>query len=278
MKSDGSQTIVALVDTSVQVDRVKTAARRDRIDELLSGYDLRVTTTIALLEFKATVIQECITIHNALRRDGRFTAVRDALVESGHRQHRLRAHIFNNLLNTFAASSFEVTPEQDRRLAEKARLHLGDQIPLLYRWFRSESVDAILDKKIGCTRANEPPQKRNVAFSTNLPRCKRGSNKWYRVEDLVRAEGPALSAALQSIPDRPEQINRAISLFDRVRGQPEIDVSHSECRSAGDTLIALEACDHASHVLSTNATEWELLARCLGLEFVRVDYPNERKK
>ena len=173
--------MVALLDTSVQVDRVKMNSRRQQIALLLEQFNFVVTTCIALLEFKATVIQECVTIYNSLRHDGRFTVVRDSLVESQHPQHKLRAHIFNNLLHTFAKSSFEVTDAEDRRSAEKARLLLEDQIPRLYGWFRS-SVDAVLDHKIGCTRALEGPEKKKAAFATNLPICRRGKNKSCRVE------------------------------------------------------------------------------------------------
>ncbi|MGH7137945.1 MAG: hypothetical protein ACREHD_19525, partial [Pirellulales bacterium] len=66
-----------LLDTSIQIDRIKTGARRRRIDQLLSGFRLRLSTDISLLEFKATVIEQCITIHAELRRKQRFTAVRD---------------------------------------------------------------------------------------------------------------------------------------------------------------------------------------------------------
>ena len=57
---------VALLETTIQVDRCKTAVRRRALDELLTGYDWWLATSITLLEFKATIIQECVTIHNQL--------------------------------------------------------------------------------------------------------------------------------------------------------------------------------------------------------------------
>ncbi len=269
---------VALLDTSVQIDRVKTAARNRHVENLLTQFGLTVATGISLLEFKATIIQECITIHNALRRDGRFTAVRDALIESLHPQHRLRAHIFNNLLTIFAASSFEVSEEDDRRLAEKARLHLEGQIPKLYKWFRRKSVDAILDEPIQCTRAEEPPLRKKAAFSANLPICKRGKNKRCRVEEFIRLYGEELVSVLRLSVHGSHQLERTGQLFDTVRDDPKADLSHSQCRSAGDCLIALEGKDHATHAMSTNAAEWEPISKVLGYEFVKVEYSDERRK
>jgi hypothetical protein len=46
---------VALLDTTIQIDRLKTAERRASIDSLLAQFDFAVTTSICLLEFKASV-------------------------------------------------------------------------------------------------------------------------------------------------------------------------------------------------------------------------------
>ena len=57
-----------LLDTTVQLDRCKTQSRRQKLDALLCGFEWRFSTGLSLVEFKATIIQECITIHNQLRR------------------------------------------------------------------------------------------------------------------------------------------------------------------------------------------------------------------
>src|SRR5438067_4136307 len=125
----------ALLDTTVQLDRRKTESRNQKLETLLAGFGWRFSTGISLVEFKATVIQECLTIHNQLRRTGaRFTRVRDALLEKHGQQISLRAHIFNNLISVFG-SSFEITEERDLLLAEKVRLQLESIIPRLYAWF-----------------------------------------------------------------------------------------------------------------------------------------------
>jgi hypothetical protein len=118
---DQSHPPVALLDTSVQIDRKKMGGRTAHLQQILAEFPVAVTTSICLLEFKATLIQECITIHDNLRLRKRFTVVRDSLLEKKQRQVSLRAHIFNNLLITYA-SSFNVTEEEDERLATKARL------------------------------------------------------------------------------------------------------------------------------------------------------------
>jgi hypothetical protein len=266
----------ALLDTTVQLDRVKTAARKQRLDAILAEFDWKFAASMSLVEFKATIIQECITIHNQLRRRGaRFTQVRDALLEKQHRQLSLRMHIFNNLLNVWG-SSFEIDAEADRRLAEKARLALENSIPRLYRWFAQESVDAVLKDQLRCNRAEEPPRKKQAAFETNLPICRRGVNKTCRVEELIRREGRRVVEQLQPHSSSSEQLQRTIEMLESVLGNPHADLSHGDCRRAGDCLIALEAVGVSTHALSSNAREWQPLSVIMGLEFVHITYPEEK--
>jgi len=278
-----SDTPVALLDTSVQIDRNKMAGRSARIEQLLSQFPVTVTTSICLLEFKATLIQQCITIHDNLRLRKRFTVVRDSLLEKKHPQVSLRAHIFNNLLDTYA-SSFNITEEEDERLAAKARLKLEHDIPALYDWFVHESVDALLREGIACTRAAERPDKKGrVSFKPNLPRCVRGKNKTCSVEAFIRDHAEFIVPALRRYRDEvgedaSSQLIQALELFEGVVSNPQTELSHGDCRRAGDCLIALEAKGHASHVLSTNAREWEPLEQICRFEFVRVQYPDEKTR
>ena len=273
-------TRVALLDTSVQIDRKKMASRAEHIEQILAGFPLSVSTSICLLEFKATLIQECITIHDNLRLRKRFTVVRDSLLEKSYRQVSLRAHIFNNLFDTYA-SSFDITDQEDERLATKARLKLEHDIPALYDWFVKESVDAILQDRVGCTRASERPDKRGrVTFRPNLSRCVRGKNKTCSIEAFIRSHAEDIVPALwrllaQAGEDKSEHLVRTCELFEAVVNDPELELSHTDCRKAGDCLIALEAKGHATHALSTNAREWAPLSKIVGFEFVHVGYPDE---
>ncbi len=279
MTTPGGNHRVALLDTTVQIDRNKSGHRKARISELLEAYDFTVTTSICLLEFKATLIQECITIHNQLRLKRRFTLVRDALTESRHRQARLRSHIFNNLLLVYA-SSFRVTEQQDERLAEKARLRLESVIPRLYGWFKG-SVDAVLPHRIDCTRAGEAPVKKQVSFGVNLPRCSRtgeNANKQCCVEEFIRSHAVPLVDHIRRTSDKSEQLERSLSTIENVLTTPHLDLSHEDCRSMGDCLIALEGEGNATHAISSNSSEWELLSEVIGCEFVRVTYPDERSQ
>ncbi len=228
------------------------------------------------MEFKATIVRECITIHNQLRRRGaKFTQVRDALLEKQGQQISLRSHIFNNYVQ-IAASAFTVSDAADQLLAEKARLLLENVIPRLYQWFAEESVDTVLNTRLSCDRAKEPPRKKTAAFETNLPNCKRGKNKNCRVEEVLREEGPALMRSLDSHLEKSEQLRRAAGVIADVMRDAKADLSHGDCRNAGDCLIALEAKGKATHSLSSNAREWEPLSVALGFTFVRIAYPEEK--
>jgi len=270
---------IALVDNTLQVDRKKGKEREQHIERLLDEFDWTVTTSICLLEFKATLLQEFITIHNKLRSDGRYTVVRDRLTESPHRQAKLRSHIFQNLISVYAPSSFEVTDQQDRELAEKARLLLELHIPQLYKWF-SKSVDTVFRDGTKCTRAEEPPTKgpQRVSFDANLPHCKRGRNKFCRVEAFILEKGPEfvekLHVAISAMGDEDAaQLKGACDVLDSVVRDPNIQLSRGECRRAGDCLIALEGSGLATHALSTNARDWSVVSGLLGLEFVKPEYP-----
>ena len=174
-------------------------------------------------------------------------------MESNHPQTRLRSHIFNNLIQVFPARSpFEITETEDLRLGEKARLQLENVIPELYQWFVEESVDSLLRDRIDCTRASEPPRKKKTAFEANLPVCRRGKNKSCRVEATIRERATDLIERLRPFFESSEQLARACGVFEHVLRNPSADLSHSDCRRAGDCLIALEATDHATHGLSTN--------------------------
>lgn len=274
---------VALLDTTVQVDRQKMGNRRAQIEELLFGFPMKVTTSICLLEFKATIIGECITIHDNLRLRKRFTLVRDSLREKDYRQASLRDHIFDNLVGVFA-SSFDITEDKDERLGTKARLKLQQIIPRLYDWFVTESVDAVLRDGIQCTRAAEKPDKgERVSFRPNLSKCVRGKNKTCMVEGFIRQHAqrvvPALEAIIGDLADtEADQLRKTLGLFCRVAGDDDVELSHGECRNAGDCLIALEGMQHASHAVSTNATEWAHLCEILGMEFLHVRYDGEKTR
>ena len=148
------------LDTTIQIDRKETAERGVAIDNLINQFDFAVTTSICLLRIQgATIIAECITIHDNLRLTGLYTRVADRLTESTHPQAKLRRHIFSNLVNVFAPSSFDVTEAQDRELADQCRLLLESVIVELYTGF-SDGVIGVISTGIDCTRAARHPRRR----------------------------------------------------------------------------------------------------------------------
>lgn len=273
---------VAVLDTTVQIDRRKGRGRRDAVESLLSGFAETIATGIAMVEFKAVLIQECIFIHNQLRRAGsRFTRVRDAISEKQHPQAKLRSHIFNNLI-ILAGSSFELTDEEDCKLAMKARLKLENTIPELYLWFRDTSATVFLNNsRIRCDRAKEPPKKDGVAFAVNLPRCRRGKNKTCNAEELVRQHWPIIKAAMPIFDPADDSVRQLIAqqqVLDAVVADPKFEMSVEDCRRAGDSLICVEVFNIATHSVSTNARDWSVLSPAANMEFVPVTYPEEASR
>ena len=119
------------------------------------------------------------------------------------------------------------------------------------------------------------PGKR-AAFEVNLPECKRGKNKQCHVEKVIRLEAPTLIKSLEPHLAASEQLQKAVDVFQDVLRNTQADLSHGECRKAGDCLITLEARERATHALSSNAREWAPLSLVLGFEFVHITYPEEK--
>ncbi len=88
---------------------------------------------------------------------------------------------------------------------------------------------------------------------------------------LIAALTPHATPAGETNPNQFRKSLDVVELTDKKQ-----ELSHDQCRNAGDCLIALEAEQHATHVLSTNAKEWEIIAPLVGMEFVPVAYPGER--
>lgn len=271
-----------VLDTSIQVDRCKGHFRAHPVEQAIEQFDFSLATAIGLLEFKAVLIGECLAIHARLLAHKHYFWVRGQMCEATYYQSRLRAHIFNVILNVLIDTRIDPlnpTREQEQRMAEKARLHLDRRIPQLYDWFKRNSTNEFIDP-IGCDRAAERPIKRRKRFATNLPECRRNENKTCRIEQFIREDGARILDELKSKVEslrtdsnKLEQLSKTIALFERVIGNNEIELTVDDCRSAGDCLIGMEAIGKASHALSTNAREWEIIAPICGLQFVRMQYP-----
>jgi hypothetical protein len=263
-----------LLDTTMLVDWFKIPHRQVRIRELMREFGWTFTTDIALLEFKAVLIQQLITIHNKLRQLQQFTVARDTICESSHPQSRLRGHIFTNLIN-IRPNPHSITELENARYADKARLRIKAIVPRLFE--EVQTIATQVQRRIKCDRSVEAPRYRTTTFDVTLPRCVRGENKNCGVEEFIRSAVVPRLVELEAIVKSADssQVASACELFKRVQNEADIDLSSSDCRRAGDCMIAIGAEGQATHALSTNAREWEPLAKMIGAEFVRVTYPVE---
>jgi hypothetical protein len=150
-------------------------------------------------------------------------------------------HIFNNMIGVFGYS-FEISEEEDRRLAEEARLLIEPLIPKIFR-----DVQALVDsiqRKVECTRAVEAPRKRIVTFDASIPRCVRGKNKTCCIESFIKDQIlPSLDnikKVASNLGDDGYQFNRACDVFASVAGDGNKELSQDACRRAGDCLIGVK--------------------------------------
>ena len=271
---------LAVIDTTVQIDRRKSKHRMDQIESLLTQFDQTIATGLSLVEFKAVLIQQLITIYNQLRRSGaRLTHVRDVLCEKSHPQSKLRQHIFSNIIAVQIGSSFEVSDEEDQKAALTARLKLEDVIPRIYLWFKEKSASVYWNKQgFACDRADEPPKRKGAVFEATLPNCVRGKNKTCRVEEVIRRKWPTIQTrfpVLDSENREHQQLIKATDLLNAVCSDAKRELSVNDCRNGGDILIAVEVLDVATHSLSTNARDWKVISQSCGFEFVHVRYEGE---
>ncbi|WP_143393284.1 hypothetical protein [Fimbriiglobus ruber] len=247
----------------------------------LAQFGWKFATGITVLEFKATIIEACIFLHQAFRRAAHFSSVVDAVTESAHRQQALRLHIIHNMLQIVHGVP-PTMPNREVQMAEMAAEQLETVIPHLYDSVHSpDNADAILTDKIRCTRASERPEKLTARFATNLPVCVRGKNKHCTVERAIRDHASRLEPTLEAGATpvggaNPNQFRKSLDLVRRVCTDPRAELSHGDCRNIGDCLIAIEGAEAATHAVSTNRREWEPLSSCFGMQFVHLTYPDER--
>jgi hypothetical protein len=189
----------ALLDNTVMVDWFKSPGRRNRIDNIVGRFPRKYASSICLLEFKATLIEQCILLHARFQKYHSYSRVVDASLASNHPQVRLREHILRNMVNVAAISSFDMTPETDERYAEECRLQLENVIPFVYHTFLRR-VDEVL-KRINCSLAMVAPRKppKRATFEVNLPRCRSGETKTCRVEEFIRQRALSLVTKLHTM-------------------------------------------------------------------------------
>ena len=134
---------------------------------------------------------------------------------------------------------------------------------------------AVLDTSVLIDRLKSASRRARIQDLLGAFDCKRGRNKFCTIEKFIRERSESILGDLHGLAAVSEQFARAAKVFESVNRDQKRELSHSDCRRAGDCLIALEAQNHASHAISTNAREWEPIAKLVGLEFVRVLYPDE---
>ncbi len=125
----------ALLESTIVLDWLKMEARREVIEALLKGYGWRYTTSITLLEFKATIIEACIFLHTKFREMNHFSRVRDYVTESQHYQRALRLHVIHNMLQV-CEDVPRTTPDRETVMAEMAAEELETIIPELSTDFK----------------------------------------------------------------------------------------------------------------------------------------------
>ena len=212
------------LDTTIQIEKI-FGRDRSEIFEYLKEKDV-LTSSYVLMEFKRTVIQDCITLHTYLLEEGDLESTFIRLSELRSYDHRIASRIYKILSGMC---------EQDNIKYEKVLERLEDLIEselLGYFFYNVKSID-----ETKCGLAKEEIAK-DETYSLDLS-CKRGHKKC-EIEYFIttnRCEFCRLLEGLQSY----QEFEKVCDSLKEVLEDPEKARGRKNCWRLGDCIISIES-------------------------------------
>jgi hypothetical protein len=232
------------VDTSIHIARaLRAPAMRNRIESWLARYSLRISGSIARVEFRNRVLRDIDYLLTKLNQTRSYGAtlryVHEVLPRAMERKRRICVFALHRLLPGSA-------PRSDAELTERARRYC--RLLLVFgETGLSTSIDRF-EAGVGCRQATESIQERRPYRSYVFPHraCARPSlpcgiaNALGQEMDLCRR----LLAGLRLVP--PEQVTtellRSRDFLERVVEHDGVDMEAvNPCTTVGDLLLAIES-------------------------------------
>ena len=265
----GPLATTALVDTSIQIERLKTTDAAGRAEKLVRSFAFSATSSFALLEFKGSWLQDLVLLHRYASESETLADVQDkvnklaSVRQSYRRVQRLLAQIAGFLRLEDPNTTLAVA-------VVKLRAHLATSISGSWqRWNRS--VTHHFDGT-GCVRAKEAlvRSQANGRFDVCVPDCKPGKVEcqieqffaqhmcmFRRIAEAIEKLGQSASAELKA----------ARGFIRQAEKKPDVLHDSRICRKIGDILIAVDG-ERMGTFIANNDNEWVPIARALGKALV----------
>jgi len=263
------------LDTSIQISkRISQKNEVDRIKSVEKGFDLIVSSSYVLLEFKKSFIQDCIWLHRNLRELKSFGLVHYRLSALGaHIGHnRKRSTVSAVLASYFISNKNESSLDKD--IAESVEVFLENVLDDIIDNFK-ESCDHISDE-IHCVRAFEQPkQLRNGSFQARVADCKatkincklntffeKNKNNFKKIHNFIREN--------KSDQKKPSELNRIATAIEIGLDDSKQLCETRHCSSLGDALVAVEAV-HYKNLITKDIDQSEVICEAIDLNSILIN-------
>lgn len=254
------------VDTSIQIARFfREKSMKDQIEERLSNYDIAVSSSIVLQEFKRRVLNEALYLLNKLNDKGSYQKVKRH-IEHGlpiqYKKSRRKQQICLQTLETI----FELGETNDAELTERAIRYLRDLLKFGLTLFRQSLGHIIEGTNCYLSRQSVIELKPYERYQIGEKRCSKVREHCPILEFLSGHNelGRNLLNFLETISEDQQTIeikNSIVFLNEYLHGT--IDVREKDpCLTVGDLLIALES-NYIPNFYTMNYVESQYFCKAL---------------
>lgn len=264
------------LDTSIQIARFfREKGMKKRIEERLSTYDMVVSSSIVLQEFKRRIMNEALYLLKQLNDKGSYSAVKRHISHVLPVQYRRKQQICLQMLETV----FEMDEENDAELTERALRYLRDLLKFGLATFR-QSIGHLI-RGTGCYLSNQSVLEIKAYEKYEIGEKKCSKVKEYcPILEFLSEHSELCKKLLNFLNVIPEglqtsEIKNSITFLNEYV-QGNIDIREEDpCLTVGDLLIALES-NYIPNFYTMNYLESQYF--CKALNQTLIVRPNNPEK
>ncbi|MBW1867162.1 MAG: hypothetical protein JRI38_05390 [Deltaproteobacteria bacterium] len=232
------------LDTTIQIEKIFGRDRYE-ISKYLKENDV-LTSSYVLMEFKRTILKDCIALHSYLKEEGDLESTFIRLSELRVHEHRIASRISKILSGMCGQDSIEY---------EKVLERLEDLIEselLEYFFYNVETID-----ETKCGLAKEEISK-NEIYSLDLS-CRRGHKKC-EIRDFIAANREEFCRLLEGLQSNRE-FEKVCDSLKEVLEDPEKARGRKNCWRLGDCIISIES--PKTHTILTTDHHYGIICNSL---------------
>lgn len=257
------------IDTSLQIERCKAAKKANVVEDALSQFGFKSSSTYAKLEFKRAWLQRLSYLYYASQNvnglDELIGYINDQL--SAHPLHRRRLSTCLQAVESFLSKIKEDLSPGAQLI--RLQTHMRNAILGAYTWWDSSITHEYDGTK--CVRAAEQPrQLAGGKVDVSIPQC-RGSEIGCAIHQFFeknREHFAAIKLAVAALGGRAsKELQEAKQIIEYAEKDPNRLCDDRNCVKLGDTLIAIDGLAMDCFA-ANNDKEWVLLSEVLAKPLV----------